>query len=85
MVFKAPVYRTAPPADEDFKDPGPVELLRAAPLLDALNCLSSEMEGPDWDSYGISAEVIMPPAEEYPELLLTFKLKVLLPIPSGRL
>ena len=84
VLFNAPVY-LAVPAEEDFMDPGPVECPSAAPLLEALNCLSREMDGPDCDSYGISAEVIIPPAEEAPELLLTFKLNVLLPMLSGRL
>ena len=83
-VLFNPPYRVAP-ADEDFMDPRLLECPSAAPLLEAFNCLSREMVGPDWDSYGISAEVIMPSAEEAPKLLLTFKLRVLLPIPSVRL
>lgn len=52
-------------------------------LADLLISLSREIDGPERDSKGIKAEVIIPPASDAadpdpPELLLTFMLKELL-------
>ena len=59
------------------------ELLTLADLRTSRISLSRDIHGPERDSKGINAEVIIPPAKDVadpdpPELLLTFMLKELL-------